>query len=255
MKLEEMPPLLTIKKEPVIKPMASGLKVEAKVEVKLEPKVEPKSEEKLQEKPPSESSSASLQPISIEIPAQVDGETPRIRTRASSRLESPLDAQKASPDPTTVTGVSTTAATAANASTTVKSLSRASSTASPRVVTPTPNHNNNNNKRRRQESECGSSNDGADLGENSIKRPRISSGTTSNNNATETAAEHNAGAGLPKKVEIESSDSDEPLIEVAGKVRNSKQAQVEAADAAAVGVEKHVTRRNAQQLQPPQNSK
>jgi len=79
----------------------------------------------------------------------------------------------------------------------------------------------------------------------------------SNSSAAEATVDHNAGAGLPKKIEIESSDSDEPLIEVAGKVRNSKQAQVEAADAAAAAaaVEKHVTRRNAQQLQPPQNSK
>ncbi|XP_065356892.1 serine-rich adhesin for platelets isoform X2 [Calliphora vicina] len=202
-------------------------------------------------------------PISIEIPQATDMDSPRIRTRASSRLGSPMDVAKSSPsmdttNPTTQPSlltnkhvISTRSSSHSHERVSLSpKLQQANSSSSTSTNTNTHNSSANSNsntntsqtqplqnhhKRKRQESEGGSSNSGG-ASENDPKRSRSGSTsgssavallnhteTTNNNKKTDDGGVVKNTTATTKKIE-ESSDSDEPLIEVAGKVRNSKAA-------------------------------
>lgn len=194
--------------------------------------------------------SINLTPITIEIPVHTtDIDSPRIRTRASSRLGSPMDTAKSSPSlEASSISLQNSAAKNKHVMATKSSIHERVSL-SPKVHTTssTPNSSSpsaqqqqqhNSNKRKRVESESNT----IVAGESETKRAR--SGSTSGSCAAnppqnsetvkKTDPDNNsiknpavttptATGGSTKKIE-ESSDSDEPLIEVAGKVRNSKAA-------------------------------
>ncbi|XP_037927680.1 putative mediator of RNA polymerase II transcription subunit 26 isoform X2 [Teleopsis dalmanni] len=192
----------------------------------------------------TENSQLVLQPISIEIPIQSENELPRVRTRASSRLESPLDANKC---PSTIIGSDANlnnnkhilgTRSAINERVSISPKLNANTTTTTTVIT------SSLNKRTRRESE--GSNGGS---ETEPKRP-CNNNIESSNAITEAETKKNEtemsttarplstligtltdastittdlGKTATNKME-ESSDSDEPLIEVAEKVRNSKAA-------------------------------
>ena len=223
-------------------PIESLAKVEDKKEYKNSSTTLPLSmvEEKVR-------ASINLTPISIDIPQQTETDSPRIRTRASSRLGSPMDVAKASP--TLETSLSLQSSLPANkhivstrsSSHTQERISlspKPQMNASPSGTTCPPNSTSNQQqnhlKRKSHESESESSNgsgSGSGSGESEAKRART--GSTSGNSAVivTNANDNNKksdeclikSSTSTKKIE-ESSDSDEPLIEVAGKVRNSKAA-------------------------------
>uniref|UniRef100_A0A1A9UTY4 Nucleic_acid_bd domain-containing protein n=1 Tax=Glossina austeni TaxID=7395 RepID=A0A1A9UTY4_GLOAU len=187
-----------------------------------------------------------LSPITIEIPIQADIDLPRVRTRASSRLGSPMDiVPKTSPPLESTSNItnlqpgnkhvvatrSTGHIERANLGPNVKpSNSNTNITAGTISSGGSAGLHHHGNKRKREESE---GNNGNGEFNQDIKRTR--SGSTGGNasvnveisdsGATDRKSDISDPAApvkdVNKKTE-ESSDSDEPLIEVAGKVRNSK---------------------------------
>ncbi|XP_036216131.2 streptococcal hemagglutinin isoform X2 [Bactrocera oleae] len=185
----------------------------------------------------SQRSDSIYPPISIEIPTQSETECNRIRTRASSRLESPVDINKSSP---------TSNESNANSSvvTGIKQLNttRASSigSVSPQLsvtISGSETQFGVGNKRKRQESDTSANN--SQLNEcteqKRLRTGSISSATSNvavddnvrnmNDLSSANDVQDVSKISCSRKCE-ESSDSDEPLIEVAEKVRNSKAGNV-----------------------------
>lgn len=175
--------------------------------------------------PESKEVDKKMTPISIEIPITNDVEiSPRIRTRASSRMESPLEC-------------------------TNKTTNSSPSTSKPAVVAPITNHitkvspKTNDNKKpetngpmkRKANSLSADANSVLVTNQNGnpAKKAKTESGavvtsTSSSTTATPTSNSVESGTtgevsqpGTTKKAE-ESSDSDEPLIEMARKDRGTK---------------------------------
>lgn len=187
----------------------------------------------------SQRSNSIYPPISIEIPTQSEIECNRIRTRASSRLESPLDVTKSSPTmlPTANETNSNTAATNKQLNTTRASLNDSVSPQLNVTGAGSETQLGAGNKRKRQESDISANN--SQITECSEEK-RLRTGSTicattnlavdgndrsMNNLSSANEVQDNSKSNCSRKCE-ESSDSDEPLIEVAEKVRNSKAGNV-----------------------------
>lgn len=165
-----------------------------------------------------------LNQLSIEIPT--GDSTPRVRTRAASKLESPLDIQKQSPSESPAGSL--------------KSL-KLSVTAIDRLSPKFTGCKVTSRKRQGSESSTQSSVSDDTPGKAKKVRKNFPLESTSVTDATEStssvipkstvilnsnAAKSNSNKLIDLKLvhlkKEESSDSDEPLIEIAGKVRNSK---------------------------------
>uniref|UniRef100_A0A1A9WUD4 Nucleic_acid_bd domain-containing protein n=1 Tax=Glossina brevipalpis TaxID=37001 RepID=A0A1A9WUD4_9MUSC len=184
-----------------------------------------------------------LTPITIEIPAQADIDLPRVRTRASSRLGSPMDVvPKTSPSLESTSNItnlqpsykhvvaarSTGHCERANVSPNVRPIPNTTITVGPVSLGGNAGLHQHGNKRKRDESEASTN------GEFNQDIKRTCTGSTSGNAAAIEISDNvatdrkcdisdpQAGVKDANKKSEESSDSDEPLIEVAGKVRNSK---------------------------------
>ncbi|XP_017467920.1 PREDICTED: uncharacterized protein LOC108360220 isoform X2 [Rhagoletis zephyria] len=168
-------------------------------------------------------------PISIEIPTQIESECSRIRTRASSRLASPLDANKASPTTTSVEEITNPSVATSNKYSLLRSDNASPQQNAGCGVNGSPQLGTISvpgtlNKRKRRESE--------ELTEE--KRMRTSRTITAPHNLLNNGSDlKKADLSLSSDMQDtmtcsdlikneESSDSDEPLIEVAEKVRNLK---------------------------------
>ncbi|XP_067622483.1 serine-rich adhesin for platelets isoform X2 [Eurosta solidaginis] len=187
---------------------------------------------KQHEYPQSQDSDSVFPLISIDIPVHSESEINRIRTRASNRLGSPLDINKLSP-------MMLMASAELNANSDMQVTNN-----KPSIATRTSVHDRVNihqhilntgendtgtytghwsphiagNKRKRHECDTAANSSSNDCVEE--KRLR-SSETVLNDTEKESESQNTAMCSDVKKCD-ESSDSDEPLIEVAEKVRNSK---------------------------------
>lgn len=194
----------------------------------------------------SSSSSEILQQLSIEIPLGESDNAQRVRTRASSKLESPLDVPKQSPSDSPAAGalkpqkLSSTAVDRLSPKIAGKGLKRkrqgsesstqssvsddtpakakksrksGDGTVTTSSATPSATTASAKPSTGRKSAECTKNSRSASPTATATSKPQSSTNSSPLNHSNECTSDKNLE---------ESSDSDEPLIEVAGKVRNSK---------------------------------